>query len=284
MTNVRNYFEGRQLLIATKHNKERVIAPLFEKALGVKCIVLDDFDTDLLGTFSGEVDRQDDPLTTAIRKCKMAMQLANCDLAIASEGSFGPHPSLYFMSADDELLLLIDQKNGLEIFARELSTETNLNAAVIDTAEDLEKFAKAVQFPSHGLIIRKGKDDFSQMEKGLHDWQQLLASFHRLMKTSESVYVETDMRAMHNPTRMTVIERTAQKLIAKVNTVCTGCGTPGFDVTEVKPGLPCSLCHSPTRSTLSLMYTCKRCDFKQEKWHPNGKENEDPMFCDYCNP
>jgi hypothetical protein len=95
MTNAKKYFEGRQLLIATKHNKERVIAPLFEKALGVTCIVPDNFDTDLLGTFSGEVEREQDPLSTARRKCLLAMQQANCDLAIASEGSFGPHPSLF---------------------------------------------------------------------------------------------------------------------------------------------------------------------------------------------
>ena len=33
--------------------------------LGVKCFVAENFDTDLLGTFTGEVERKDDPITTA---------------------------------------------------------------------------------------------------------------------------------------------------------------------------------------------------------------------------
>ena len=111
-------FKGRKLLIATKHDKEKVIAPILEKELGVTCFVAENFDTDVLGTFTGEVERKDDPITTARNKCLMAMELNNCDLAIASEGSFGPHPAIFFVHADDEMLLFIDKKNDLEIIAR----------------------------------------------------------------------------------------------------------------------------------------------------------------------
>lgn len=31
-------------------------------------------------------------------------------LGIASEGSFGPHPSMFFISADDEFLIYMDKK------------------------------------------------------------------------------------------------------------------------------------------------------------------------------
>ena len=88
-------FEGRPLIIATKHEKEKVIAPILEKELGVKCFLALDLDTDKLGTFSGEVERHDDPITTARKKCLLAMELTNCDLAVASEGSFGPHPTIF---------------------------------------------------------------------------------------------------------------------------------------------------------------------------------------------
>ena len=81
-------FNGRRLLIVTKHQKEKVIAPLLEKELGVKCMVTENFDTDVLGTFTGEIERVHDPVTTARNKCHMAMELSDCDLAIASEGSF----------------------------------------------------------------------------------------------------------------------------------------------------------------------------------------------------
>lgn len=54
-------FQGRKLLIATKHEKEKAIASIFEKELGVKCFVAPNLDTDTLGTFTGEIERKDDP-------------------------------------------------------------------------------------------------------------------------------------------------------------------------------------------------------------------------------
>ena len=61
----------------------------------------------------------------------MAMKLSKYDLVVASEGSFGPHPSIPLVPADDEFLLFIDKKNDLEIIARELSIETNFNGSEI---------------------------------------------------------------------------------------------------------------------------------------------------------
>ena len=85
-------FEGRRLVIATKHGKEEVLSPILERELGVHCIILPTFDSDLFGTFSGEVERLDDAMFTARLKCEKAMEIAQCDLAISSEGSFGSHP------------------------------------------------------------------------------------------------------------------------------------------------------------------------------------------------
>ena len=85
-------FNGRTLLVATMHEKEKVIAPIFEKELGLKCITPFNFNSDALGTFTGEIERKDDALNTARKKCFIAMELNNCDMAISSEGSFGPHP------------------------------------------------------------------------------------------------------------------------------------------------------------------------------------------------
>ena len=102
-------FKNRKLVIATKHKKETVIAPLLEKYLGVHCFVPNDFDTDTLGTFTGEVERKGNALETVRQKCLLAMEQTNCDLGIASEGSFGPHPTIFIAHADDEFLLLLDK-------------------------------------------------------------------------------------------------------------------------------------------------------------------------------
>ena len=277
-------FQDRKLIIATKHEKEKVIAPLLEKALGVSCFIDGNFDTDLLGTFTGEIERELDPLATARRKCLMAMELNNCDLAVASEGSFGPHPSMFFASADDEFLIFIDKKNSLEIIERELSTATNFSGKEIKTEAELMKFADSVKFPSHGLILRKAKDEYNGIIKGITDTDRLKEGFNKLLHEFKSVYVETDMRALYNPSRMKVIEAATQKLVTKLNSLCPQCSTPGFGITDVKKGLECSLCGSPTNSTLSHIYVCQHCQYTKEELYPNKKTTEDPMYCDYCNP
>ena len=277
-------FNGRRLLIVTKHQKEKVIAPLLEKELGVKCMVTENFDTDVLGTFTGEIERVHDPVTTARNKCHMAMELSDCDLAIASEGSFGLHPALYFIHADEEILLLVDKKNDLEFIVRELSTETNYNGEEIKTEKELIDFAKRVKFPSHGLIIRKAKEDSNLITKGITDWDQLKNIFNQLLNKYGIVYIETDMRAMYNPTRMSVIEKGDQKLIYKIRSICPQCNTPGFGITNATQGLLCKLCGFPTRSTFSYIYTCNKCSFTREELYPHKKLKEDPSYCDNCNP
>lgn len=277
-------FEGRRLLIATKHQKESVIAPVMQREFGVNCFIWPEFDSDILGTFTGEVERTDDALTTVKKKCLQAMALANCDLAIASEGSFGAHPTLFFAHADEEILIFIDQKNGLEITVRELSLSTNFNGACINSEKELQDFATDVGFSSHGLIISRQKHNFEFMVKGITDWEILLSSYHEVKLDNGSAYVETDMRAMFNPTRMKVIETAAQKLADKIKSLCPSCQMPGFAAVAAKQGLPCELCRFPTRSTLAHIYRCAHCHFSSEKKYPHGKENEDPKFCDLCNP
>lgn len=277
-------FAGRTLLIVTKHEKEKVIAPILEKEFGVKCVVTANFDTDQLGTFTGEIERKEDPVSTLRKKCLLALEFSNCDLGIASEGSFGPHPSLYYTHADDEFLILIDKKNDLEIIVRELSTDTNFNAKEIHTEEELKAFANQSKFPSHGLILRSHKNDFAHLKKDISDWESLLKIYNELLQLQGKAYVETDMRAMKNPTRMKVIEKVTANLVAKINSVCPQCNTPGFGITDVKKGLPCETCNIPTRSTMSYVYVCANCQFTEEEDKPHGKFAESPEFCDHCNP
>lgn len=277
-------FLNRKLLIATKHDKEKVIAPIFEQELGVKCFVTDLFDTDTLGTFSGEVQRKDDALTTLRKKCILAMEKNQFDLVIASEGSFGAHPSVFFAHADDELMMLIDSKNKLEIVVRELSLETNFNASKITNQTELIEFANRTQFPSHALIMKPSENNYSRVVKGITDWNDLKMNFENFINDFGTVYVETDMRANFNPSRMKVIDKIAKKLLHAIQSKCPKCELPGFIVTNAVAGLPCSWCNNPTKSTLSFLYTCKKCDFTKEALYPNNKTKEDPAYCDFCNP
>lgn len=277
-------FVGRKLLIATKHDKQKVIGPLITEYLGAEWFINTDFDTDLLGTFSGEVERKDDALITLKNKCLLAMEASNCDLGIASEGSFGPHPTLFFGHADDELLVFIDKKNDLEIYSRELSTETNFGGSVIRSLTEAEEFASKHGFPQHALIVKNMQEDFDYIQKGVNNSSDLSHFVLECLSNYGSVYLETDMRAMYNPTRMKVIESAAQKLMKKINSKCPECKTHGFSVTEVKSGLRCEWCSSPTDSILYHLLTCQKCSFSEKEFYPNGKKFEDPMYCSFCNP
>lgn len=277
-------FQNRQLLIATKHQKEHVIAPLLEEALGVTCIVNHGFDTDSLGTFTGEVERLLNPLEAAREKCRLALQQSNCTLAVASEGSFGPHPVYYFVPADEELLLFVDTLQNIEIVVREVNTETNFSSSNVYTKDELLAFAMQAGFPSHALVLRSPTTDAGVFHKGIQDEATLLQLFDELHEKYNTVVVQTDMRAMYNPTRMQVIKRAAEKLVQKIKSLCPQCNMPGFGITDATTGLVCSLCGTPTNSVRSYIYVCAHCAFTKEEMYPHGKEKEDPGYCNVCNP
>lgn len=279
-----DFFSGRRLLIVTKHHKEQVIAPLLEEKLGVSCFVTKDFDTDSLGTFSGEIDRNDDALTTLRNKCREGMQLEGYDLAVATEGSFGNHPTIFFAPANDELILLIDQKHNLEIVERVVSMETNFDSSEIHTKDDLKAFLDKVKFPSHGVILKDDPKNWTKIYKDSTDYDTVEKIYNEIVTSNASCFIETDMRAMHNPTRMKIINDVTCKLINKLQTFCPDCSYPGFGVVGVEAGLLCSNCSMPTRSTFSHSYQCQHCHHEAKVMFPNGKQLEDPMYCDYCNP
>lgn len=281
---VKTWFSGRKLFIATKHKKEEVISPVLTESLHVECIFDQTIETDSLGTFTGEIERIDDVLETARKKCRMGMMIGNCDMAVASEGSFGPHPTLGFVNADDEILMFMDAKNQLEIVVRELSLNTNFNGRDIKTEAELKAFSDQAGFPDHGLILRKAQGDNSDIIKGITHPKQLKDAFDSFIKRYGSAYLETDMRAMYNPTRMEVIKLAARKLADKITSLCPQCSYPGFGVIRAKAGLPCSNCGFPGRSILYHEYQCVKCNYTEEKKYPHGKKTEEPTFCDICNP
>ena len=190
-------FSNRKLLIATKHGKEKVMAPLLTTHLQVHCHVAEHFDTDTLGTFTGEIERKDNPVATLRQKCKQAMVMYNETLCIASEGSFGPHPQAFFLAADEELVMLTDHKHHLEILGHALSTETNFNAATLHDEDELWAFAAQAWFPSHALILRSSANGFDRMVKGITDKPTLLKTFNLIKHEFGSVYAETESVMAH---------------------------------------------------------------------------------------
>ena len=276
-------FFGKSLCIATKHKKEQVLAPLF-KGLGFNVCVAKNIDTDILGTFTGEVERIYTPQLTLKKKCELALQRTQTDFVLSSEGSFGPHPSIPFLYANEEHLLFYNTIDFTEIYARYIFTETNFNSQEIHSWEALIEFCKQVKFPQHAVILKSTHTKQIQLVKGITSYAQLKEAYQHLKHNSNVVIAETDMRAMHNPTRMHNIKQLAKKLILKIQSTCPQCNLMGFDIVDSISGLPCKNCLNPTPTVLKHIKKCKGCNFIQETLPSHNLSYQDPMYCDFCNP
>ena len=273
-----SFFQDRSVMIATMHGKEEVLSEILA-SVGMEIVTSENLNTDQFGTFSGEIPRHDDSIVTLRKKCLLANQVTGIDLVVASEGSFGQHPFIPFISADEEFLMLKDFKTNFEIVVKELSTDTNFESRTISDSNELRLFAEKIGFPDHGLILKSE----NRIEKGLRDNTHLEQIFNEmLIKDRHGVVVETDMRAMNNPTRMKVIGLAALKLKNAILSCCPKCRRPDFTVKDFVPGLPCEGCHMPTESVLLEILKCNHCGITEERM--SKKKFEDPMFCNYCNP
>lgn len=284
-----NLFYNRKALLVTKHNKEKVIAPILTAALGLNISVATKVDTDEFGTFSGEIERPDTQYNTDKLKILKAFELyPNAEIAIASEGAFNPHPDCPFIPLNTEIVLLIDRKNQLEISAEYLSLSVNVSEKTVSTMEEAFAFAETLGFPETDVILKAGinKNNKPFIIKNATTKPCLEAALLSLFQISidGTVTMQSDMRAHLNPVRMENIRVATVELLKKIETTCPNCNTPGYDVKGVVKGLACSLCNGHTRSTLSHIYECKKCKHQQEKLYPHGKQLEDPGLCDYCNP
>ncbi len=280
-----NYFENKFFSVATKHKKEIVFSSIFSQ-LGLSFIPSPEIDTDILGTFTGEVERKYSPLETAGHKAKLlAAQLNHVDYIIANEGSFGPHPYIPFVTSDSEVIVLYDTKKENYFYIHDISTETNFAEKEIASFDQPHQFLEQVKFPSHALIVSATSNDGVQhFEKAIQDITVLKESINRLFALSKNglVKVQTDMRAHLNPTRMNFIKKCALKFLDELKKTCPKCNYPQFNITQTMRGLPCYNCNAPTQSIKTYIYRCKNCNYTLQK--ENEKEFEAPMYCEICNP
>ncbi len=278
-------FSDRLVVIATMHRKELVIAPILQTSLGVRVAVPQNFDSDLFGTFTRDVDRPANQVETAKLKAETGLELIDADLAIASEGSFFPHPMLG-IPCNREIVLLLDKKHNFTVYGESLSTDTNFRHQEISSYEQVYDFALKVGFPDHAIVLMQDAKTSAKeaIYKGITSEDLLKESVHKLLKQSSQIHIETDMRSLYNPTRMINIAKATEDLVRKLQQLCPHCNFVNFDVVKKIKGLPCELCGLPTQVTRTHVYQCDRCQFQQEELFPNGIKTADPMYCNYCNP
>lgn len=277
----------RMAALATKHNKQRALALPFRCGAGLSLRVPEALDTDLLGTFTGEIERIGTPGEVARRKARRGMVSANLPLGLASEGSFGPHPLMPFVPSDFELLVFVDDIEGFSVTEEIVTHETNYAREECAALHEVMAFAKRVGFPSHGVIVRPvGNPDTALIRKGIFSDEELARTFAAAISGSPEgrVAVETDMRAHINPTRMRVLRRLGARLVRRLRTHCPRCNCPGFGRAGTAPGLPCSDCGEPTEMTLHEIHACPRCAERRHQPRADGRTSASPQHCPFCNP
>ncbi|MGK0153145.1 MAG: hypothetical protein ACI9SE_000089 [Neolewinella sp.] len=283
-----NLFAGRKLCIATMHGKQRVIAPHVERTLSVHCSVAPEgFDSDRYGTFSGEVPRRGTPLEAARRKAEAAMQLSGLDLAIASEGSFVPHPEVGLIPIGIEHIVLFDRSNDLEIVGEHVTTETNHAHRECHSLDDACDFARRIGFPEHGLLLVMGEPPV-RILRDLRDHEALVSAVHAIRAESLSNrlpwFALSDLRADRNPTRMRAIDQAAAALAKRAATPCPKCALPGFGQVDSLRGLPCACCGVPSNWVRAIVQGCAGCSCRREILRVDGLTTVDPGSCSFCNP
>ena len=154
MNDMTNWYKQRQSVLVTMHGKESVIAPVLATHLGMLVTTLTHIDTDQFGTFTGDIARRDSQYQTAIAKAMTGIDEGGCDLGIASEGSFTPHPDVPWVTINRELVVLVDRRHDWVLEGWATSTETSAARREVKTPEAARMFCDAVGFPAQGVILR----------------------------------------------------------------------------------------------------------------------------------
>ena len=277
-------YGGRRIALLTQHGKERVIAPVLEPALGCRIELATGYDTDLLGTFTRDIPRTGTQLEAARRKARIGMELTGLPIGLASEGSFGPDPMVGMLPWNVEFLVWIDDGRGLEVVGM-AQGKTNFSHLLTADWGAVETFARQSGFPAHHLVVRPEGQGDSRIRKGISVWAELKAAFAWALEQSANgrVFLETDVRAHANPTRMDNIRRAADDLARKLCSPCPACGAPGFWIVERVGGLACADCGAPTRETRAEVCGCRQCEYRLVR-ERTDRQYADPGRCDNCNP
>lgn len=277
-------FAGETIALLTQHGKERAIAPVLEPALACRVARVDGFDTDSLGTFTRDVPRPGTQLEAARRKARIGMELSGRAIGLASEGSFGPDPITGMLPWNREMVVLIDGRTDLEVVGFAQGPGQSAHLLTDDWAE-LEAFARRLEFPEHHLVVRPHGPDDPRLRKGIADRATLARAFDvcRAESADGRVFVEADLRAFANPTRMRRIAEATEDLLRRLRSACPACARPGYWIVEREPGLPCSACGHPTQSYRIEVWGCAGCA-QREARPRTDRSFAEPQHCDRCNP
>jgi hypothetical protein len=270
-------YNGAEAAILTRHGKEKILGPVLEAGLGVQLAHTDGYDTDRLGTFSGEVPRTLSPLACARKKAELACEMTGTDVGLGSEGSYGGGPFGALIPWNTEIIVWYDRARDWQIVAS-AAGPTSAAKETFPDAETLLEFASGVE-AGQGVILRSGQS----LVKGIADACALKRVLEELPVSDRAgpYTLEFDLRAHHSPERRKRIGEAAENLVNRLLSLCPDCARPGFWFDQAIFGLPCQACGYPTERVGCRVARCESCGREQQQVLA---ESADPLYCSCCNP
>ena len=277
-------YSRKEAVITTKHEKGKLVAPAFQKILGLQVSECNT-DTDTLGTFTGEIERKQSPRETVLIKARLGIEKSGVSIGIASEGSIGADPYIPFINSDLEMMAFVDAEHDIEIVESLRSTEIVTATKIIHAQDDLTEFLQRADFPNHKLIVRTQKRPTTFCIKGIDDEYSLRKAIDSVKNEDPDgvVVIESDLRAHCSPSRQKIISELSAKLATRIKQCCPECDAPGWGVVTYVKGVPCSACKRISENAIKEeVLGCSKCLHQQ-----SGKiiaNLLDPSRCDWCNP
>lgn len=217
--------DGLPVLIATMHGKETVLAPPLAE-LGFQVLLPVDYDTDMLGTFSGDVRRPGTAVEAALEKARRACIATGVPRAISSEGSYRPCQTLFPGARNVEILAFVDMENGQEVVEVMTDLPTRFVKGRVPAdfdAPETQALLSAMGWPQvRAMIVPEDPGRGVVMPewvfKGLADAASVIEALRVCAAHSADgqVHLESDLRAHMNPTRMASVARVGERLVQRL--------------------------------------------------------------------
>jgi hypothetical protein len=269
--------------MATKHGKTALVRPVLGEILELDVVEVE-VDTDVLGTFSGEIERTAAPRDTAIAKARMGMEVSGHRIGVASEGTIGPSHAVPFLLVCTELVVLVDDIRGIVLTGIENAYDLVAGSEDVDATSDLTDFLRRAQFPAHAMIVSALGAPVPIVIKGIQDLVALHAAVRTCVQRSPDgrARVETDLRAHKCPSRQPIIERAARHLANRAANACPACSAPGYGPIRNEIGVPCAWCGRNTDAVRARVHGCVSCPTEHSEIIQT--DLADPGHCTWCNP
>lgn len=216
--------DGLPILIATMHGKEAVLAsPL--AAMGFKVLLPLGYDTDTLGTFSGDVRRPGTAFEAGLEKARRACQITGVARAISSEGSYRPCQTLFPGARNAELMAFVDLESGIEFVEHLTNLPTRFVKGRVPanmTAPETQALLSAMDWPKiRAMVVPHDPGNGVMPEhvfKGIESIDELCKAMRHCERYSDDgkVHLETDLRAHMNPSRMASVAQVGQALVQRL--------------------------------------------------------------------